>query len=72
MTLKYTGGGYGGSLPGIPARDLSEEEAILHGGVGALLRTGLYEKEKESPPLKSEKSVRPNKQETGPREDKSL
>ena len=40
----YTGGGYGGSLPGIPARDLTDEEAKEHGGDKKLVATGLYEK----------------------------
>lgn len=42
--LIYTGGGFGGALPGIPARDLSADEVKLHGGETNLLGTGLYEK----------------------------
>jgi len=42
--LKYTGGGYGGSQPGIPARDLTDSEVIQFGGESALIATGLYEK----------------------------
>lgn len=44
MMLRYTGGGYGGFLPGVPARDLSDEEVEALGGEKALLKTGLYEK----------------------------
>lgn len=40
--LIYTGGGWGGTLPGIPARDLSDEEVQEHGGEAALLASGLY------------------------------
>jgi hypothetical protein len=45
MALKYTGGGYGGGLPGIPARDLNDDEVKQFGGEAALLKTGLYEKQ---------------------------
>jgi hypothetical protein len=44
MALKYTGGGYGGWLPEIPARDLNDDEVKQFGGEAALLKTGLYEK----------------------------
>jgi hypothetical protein len=37
--LKYIGGGF---IPGVPARDLTEEEAKLYGGRLALMRSGLY------------------------------
>ena len=49
--LKYTGGGYGGFLPGIPARDLTDKEVERLGGEKNLLETGLYEKagKKEQP-----------------------
>lgn len=40
--LKYTGGGFGGFLPGIPARDLTAAEVEELGGVKVLLETGLY------------------------------
>lgn len=40
--LKYTGGGYGGSLPNIPAKDLSAEEVEQYGGMEFLVKTGLY------------------------------
>jgi hypothetical protein len=43
--LLYTGGGCGGSLPGIPARDLTDLEVDQLGGEKLLLDTGLYEKE---------------------------
>jgi len=42
--LIYTGGGSGGSLPGLPARDLQDEEVERLGGEKKLLATGLYEK----------------------------
>jgi len=42
--LRYTGGGVGGSLPGLPARDLQDEEIEALGGEVELLETGLYEK----------------------------
>jgi hypothetical protein len=44
--LIWTGGGYGGALPGIPGRDLSAEEVKKHGGEKKLIETGLYEKPK--------------------------
>ncbi len=37
--LKYIGDGF---LPGVPARDLSADEAEQYGGVKALVATGLY------------------------------
>ena len=40
--LIYTGGGYGGAQPNIPARDLTDEEVKLYGGAEALVKTGLY------------------------------
>ena len=39
MRLTYVGGGF---LPGVPARDLSEDEAAEYGGAEALLACGLY------------------------------
>lgn len=45
MALKYTGGGYGGWLPNIPARDLTNDEVRELGGEKALLETGLYERQ---------------------------
>jgi hypothetical protein len=33
----------GGCIVGVPARDLSLEEAEQHGGVKVLVKTGLYE-----------------------------
>lgn len=38
--LRYVGDGF---LPGVPARDLSDEETREHGGVRVLVATGLYE-----------------------------
>lgn len=43
--LKYIGDGF---LVGVPARDLTDEEVKLHGGVVALVKTGLYAKVEES------------------------
>jgi hypothetical protein len=37
--LIYTGGGW---LPGVPARDLTADEAKQHGGIEYLISTGLY------------------------------
>ena len=42
--LKYIGTGF---LPGIPARDLTDEEVKKCGGVKFLLSTGLYAKPKK-------------------------
>lgn len=42
--LIYTGGTFGGWLPNIPARNLSDEEVEQYGGEAALLKTGLYER----------------------------
>ena len=39
MTLKYVGDGF---LPGVPARDLTDEEATQYGGEKALVASGLY------------------------------
>lgn len=46
VALKYTGGGFGGSLPNIPARDLTAAEVKAAGGEAELLKSGLYEKPK--------------------------
>lgn len=41
--LRYTGGGYGGSINGIPARDLTDEDiARLKLDADELIRGGLY------------------------------
>lgn len=53
--LIYTGGGYGGFLPGIPARDLTDEEVKEHGGEQALVATGLYRKPEKKTPEKAPK-----------------
>lgn len=44
--LKYVGGG--SFLPGVPARDLSKDEAEEY-GVSRLLRSGLYDKVRQKP-----------------------
>jgi hypothetical protein len=40
IALRYLGGGW---LMGVPARDLTAEEADKHGGAGYLIESGLYE-----------------------------
>lgn len=47
--LKYTGGGFGGFLNGIPARDLAAEEVARLGGEAVLVATGLYVSPGSSP-----------------------
>lgn len=42
--LKYIGKGF---IPGIPARDLAEDEVKKYGGTKFLLSTGLYAKPKK-------------------------
>lgn len=44
--LIYTGGGYGGSLPNIPSRDLTDDE-VKRFGEQMLLDSGLYKKPEE-------------------------
>lgn len=46
--LIYIGKGRG-TIPGVPARDLTFEEALLH-GPGNLLRSGLYVRRSEPKP----------------------
>ena len=47
--LRYTGGGTGGFLPDVPARDLSSEEIQERGlDAAALLASGLYEQSGKS------------------------
>ena len=53
--LIYTGGGF---LPGVPARDLTDEEVKEHGGEQKLIASGLYEKPKAEKP-----AVQPAKKE---------
>ena len=54
--LRYTGGGTGGFLPDVPARDLSSEEIQERGlDAAALLASGLYEPVVLLPRGKSEK-----------------
>lgn len=42
--LKYIGKGF---IPGIPARDLNDDEVKKYGGVKFLVGTGLFEKPKK-------------------------
>ncbi len=44
IALIWTGGGFGGALPGIPARDLDAAEVKEHGGESKLIESGLYKK----------------------------
>ena len=46
MAMKYIIGS--GSLPGLPARDLTDDEVLKFGRL-FLLRSGLYQDEKEKP-----------------------
>ena len=48
--LKYIGKGF--FIPGIPARDLNNDEVKKHGGVKFLLSTGLYAKPKPKRKIK--------------------
>lgn len=45
--LIYTGGGFGGALADVPARDLTLQEVEKYGGEEFLLSTGLYTKKTE-------------------------
>ena len=55
--LKYTGGGYNGTRPEIPVRDLTNEEAEEFGGAEFLISTGLYEKVEDRKTGRARKSV---------------
>jgi hypothetical protein len=44
MRLKFVGAGF---LPGVPARDLGEDEVEQYGGAAALIASGLYEEATE-------------------------
>lgn len=52
MKLKFVGEGF---LPGVPARDLREDEIEKHGGAAALIASGLYE-EAEQPFEKADRT----------------
>lgn len=54
IRLRYTGDGF---MPGVPARDLTEDEVKEHGGLRLLLATGLYERVEEPPADKTEKAA---------------
>lgn len=47
MKLKYVGGGF---IPGVPARDLTAEEAESYGGAQSLIASGLYAAEETKAP----------------------
>ena len=55
--LKYTGGGYGGTRPEIPVRDLTDKEAEEFGGAEFLISTGLYEKAEDRKTGRARKSA---------------
>lgn len=60
--LKYTGGGYGGFAPNVPARDLTDAEVEQYGGETMLLGSGVYERFGESKAARrrySDKSAMP-------------
>lgn len=48
--LRYIG--TGNWLPGVPARDLTDDEAAWLGGAGTLVATGLYEEHPAEPPAR--------------------
>jgi hypothetical protein len=50
IKLIYKGGGF---IPGVPARDLTEDEVKAHGEKG-LIASGLYEAIKEKQPAAKE------------------
>jgi hypothetical protein len=52
IKLIYKGGGF---IPGVPARDLTEDEVKTHGGVKALTAHGLYEEKDKPAPAKDAK-----------------
>lgn len=54
VALVYHGGGYGGALLGVPARDLSPDEVRVLGGTKMLLRSGLYAKANGAPEIQGE------------------
>ncbi len=54
--LIYTGGGFGGSLPNIPARDLTDDEAQRLGGADQLVATGLYSRPGVTQPASNPKA----------------
>jgi len=52
--LRYLGGGF---LPGVPARDLTDDEVAQHGGAERLRATGLYAPGKTQPVENSESEI---------------
>lgn len=46
IKLRYVGAGF---LPGVPARDLTEDEVKAHGGLRELKASGLYADVDEKP-----------------------
>lgn len=71
IVLAYTGGGYGGALPLIPARDLTAadlelEAVIAFGGPEALIASGHYVAVSPKTPAAE------RKQAVGPAENKAV
>lgn len=60
MALKYKGIGF---IPGIPARDLTDDEVYQFGEI-PLINTGLYEKEKVMPAAEKPVVEKPRKKES--------
>jgi hypothetical protein len=52
--LKYVGKSF---IPGIPARDLTDEEVKQYGGETKLVATGLYKKARKNNPKETEKQA---------------
>lgn len=56
--LKFVGKA-GSGIPGIPGRDLSNEEVDQYGGEDELLKSGLYKKMSGAAKSKSKRSEKP-------------
>ena len=59
--LKYLGGGF---IPGVPARDLSDQEAEKFGEEG-LIKSGLYQREIVRPAREYKDFKRPKQEKEG-------
>jgi hypothetical protein len=59
MKLKFVGEGF---LPGVPARDLGEDEIEKHGGAAALIASGLYEEVKVAQPAEKKAAEKATKE----------
>jgi len=56
-SLTYTGGGFGGVMPGIPPRDLTPEEVEFYGGEEFLIDTRLYKPYPQITQIPTEKNL---------------